>query len=48
LAAVDQLDMLSPARRGEPDDGSYTERFDLPMPGISMIELVPRADHGES
>ena len=48
LAAIDRLDMLSPPRRVEPDDGHHTERFDLPMPGISMIELVPRPDHDES
>jgi xylan 1,4-beta-xylosidase len=41
LAAIDRLDELAPSRRVEPVGGTHIDAFDLPMPGISMIELVP-------
>jgi xylan 1,4-beta-xylosidase len=42
LAQADQLDELHPARSLEPGD-ELVVGFDLPMPGISYLELTPEA-----
>ena len=43
LAALDRLDEVVPARTVTPRDRRLTETFDLPMPGVSMVELKPIA-----
>lgn len=41
LADMDTLDELEPERSIEPRDGRTELRLELPMPAISLIELVP-------
>jgi xylan 1,4-beta-xylosidase len=41
LAAADHLDEYEPVRSVQPVAGRATLRFDLPMPGVSLLELVP-------
>lgn len=41
LAAMDQIEELEPERSLQPTNGSLELRFDLPMPSISLLELVP-------
>jgi xylan 1,4-beta-xylosidase len=43
LRAADRLEELHPPESVEPADGSVGVEFDLPMPGISFLELVPRS-----
>ena len=43
LKAADRLDELHPPEVVEPAGGSVGAEFDLPMPGISFLELVPRS-----
>ena len=43
LRAADRLDELHPPEVVEPAGGSVGAEFDLPMPGISFLELVPRS-----
>ena len=47
LRAADRLEMLEPARSVRAKRGRLKLEFDLPMPAISLIELVPRGrrDH---
>jgi xylan 1,4-beta-xylosidase len=42
LRAVNRLEALDPPRRVTPDGGSIELEFDLPMPAMSLIELLPR------
>ena len=41
LRAADRLELLEPARPVTADGGRVELAFDLPMPAISLIELVP-------
>jgi xylan 1,4-beta-xylosidase len=43
LRATDRLEELCSPESVEPADGSVVVEFDLPMPGISFLELVPRS-----
>ena len=44
LDELNTLDELSPAERAAAgDDGMLEFGFDLPMPGVSYLELVPPA-----
>jgi len=43
LRAADRLEELRSPESVEPADGSVVVEFDLPMPGISFLELVPRS-----
>lgn len=45
LRTADRLELLEPARSVRPVEGRLELAFDLPMPAISLIELVP-ADLG--
>ena len=42
LRAANTLESLEDGRPVEPADGSATVDFDLPMPGVSYLEFVPR------
>ncbi|HSL34250.1 MAG TPA: hypothetical protein VK871_11410, partial [Candidatus Limnocylindrales bacterium] len=42
LRAGNRLDALDPPRRVTADGGSIELEFDLPMPAMSLIELLPR------
>jgi xylan 1,4-beta-xylosidase len=42
LAERDKLDDLEPPRRIRPDAGSIEVSFPLPMPSVSMLDLVPQ------
>jgi xylan 1,4-beta-xylosidase len=41
LQEHDRLDELEPARMLQPRDGTLELEFELPMPAVSLIELVP-------
>jgi xylan 1,4-beta-xylosidase len=41
LRAADRLDPLEPSRTVRPDGGRLELAFELPMPAMSLIELVP-------
>jgi len=41
LRAADRLEALEPPRRVRPDGGRIDLAFDLPMPAMSLIELLP-------
>jgi hypothetical protein len=41
LRAADRLEALEPPRRVRPDRGRIDLAFDLPMPAMSLIELLP-------
>jgi xylan 1,4-beta-xylosidase len=41
LRAADRLEALEPPRRVRPHRGVLELAFDLPMPGMSLVELVP-------
>lgn len=43
LHAADELEALEPTREVTPDGGRVTFSFDLPMPAMSLVELVPVA-----
>jgi xylan 1,4-beta-xylosidase len=43
LRAADRLEELRSPEPVEPADGTVVVEFDLPMPGISFLELVPRS-----
>ncbi|MGH8825568.1 MAG: GH39 family glycosyl hydrolase [Jiangellaceae bacterium] len=43
LRAADRLEDLHPPETVQPVDGSVVVEFDLPMPGISFLELTPRS-----
>jgi len=43
LEAADRLETLEPNREVAPDGGSVVLTFDLPMPSMSLVELVPVA-----
>jgi xylan 1,4-beta-xylosidase len=42
LREADRLESLEPARAVSPVGGTIETTFDLPMPAVSLIELVPR------
>ncbi|HSL32586.1 MAG TPA: hypothetical protein VK871_02995, partial [Candidatus Limnocylindrales bacterium] len=42
LRAVNRLEALDPPRRVAADGGSIELEFDLPMPAMSLVELLPR------
>ncbi|MGH8774576.1 MAG: GH39 family glycosyl hydrolase [Jiangellaceae bacterium] len=42
LRAADRLEELNPPEDVTPDSGAWSTEFDLPMPGISSLELTPR------
>ncbi len=45
LAAADRLEELEPERSVTvADDGRFSLEFDLPMPSISLVEVLPRID----
>ena len=49
LRAADRLEALTPPRPVDAGDGRFTVAFDLPMPAMSLIELVPdRDDEGSA
>lgn len=41
LRQANRLEELEPARRVEPKDGVVELAFDLPMPSVSLVELLP-------
>jgi xylan 1,4-beta-xylosidase len=41
LRAADQLELVEPQRRAQPKDGRLELAFELPMPSVSLLELVP-------
>ena len=41
LREANRLEELEPARRVEPESGVVELAFDLPMPSVSLVELVP-------
>jgi hypothetical protein len=41
LQERDALEDLEPERAVEPTDGRFELSFDLPMPSISLMELIP-------
>lgn len=41
LRSADRLDEYEPARHLSPSDGTVALSFDLPMPGVTLVELVP-------
>jgi xylan 1,4-beta-xylosidase len=43
LREADRLEALEPPREVRPDDGRLQLEFDLPMPAMSLVELVPIA-----
>lgn len=44
LRAADRLEMLEPPRRVHAGDGHLVLKLELPMPAVSLIELVPASD----
>jgi len=44
LHAADRLEMLEPSRRVHADEGHLVLELELPMPAVSLIELVPAPD----
>jgi len=41
LRTADRLDLLEPPRSVRPDDGRVEVGFGLPMPSVSLVELIP-------
>jgi xylan 1,4-beta-xylosidase len=41
LRRADRLDDLEPVAKADAVDGAVTLRFELPMPAVSLVELVP-------
>ena len=41
LHDADRLEAIDPPRQVRPDDGRFELAFELPMPAVSLVELVP-------